>query len=403
MTELAEFFGNLKALFFLFLLPAFGILFLYGNRQRTKALHVFASPHLLKILLESVDLTKRRKKQQLILLAVLLLVVALLRPKWGYTWVDIYQEGIDIMVVLDVSKSMLADDISPSRSENRLERAKREIKDLVQVVSRKGGDRIGLTIFAGRAFVQCPLTFDFGAFNLFLDQISTNSIQLGGTGILNALETANRAFQSKLKQYKAIILITDGEENQIPVEEKDPQKAQEIIHGHLKKMAQYLRHEGVYVYTIGIGTRQGSLIPLTVEKNGREEKTYLKDRQGEYVKTTLDRSALELLALETQGVFYGSGGGSLLLETLYEKHISKLKKKTLSGSREKRGEERFQIPLFFAFLLLFIEPLMSERRQIHALASAQERQWKIWKFFVISFLFISALALFFYGILTFTK
>ncbi|MEK7485552.1 MAG: VWA domain-containing protein [Planctomycetota bacterium] len=361
MELLANIFGNLKALFFLFLFPIFWALFYYGKYRKQQALSQFASPHLLRSLMDSVDENKRQQKRNLFTIALFFLILTLLRPQWGYTWVQVQHKGIDIMVVLDVSKSMLADDIKP----NRLERAKREIKDLVHILSQQGGDRLGLVIFAGRAFVQCPLTFDYGVFNLFLDQISTESIQKGGTGISNALHIAQDAFKSKLRQHKAIILITDGEENQIPVDESTPEKAQEQIRNHLKATAQYLREEGIRLFTVGIGSpEKGSYITLMKkQRSGQVEESILKDRKGNWVRSKMDKVALQMMALETNGVFFGTTGGGFLLEDLYEKHISQMQEKELSEDRVKRKEERFQFPLMIAILLLFIEPLLTERKR----------------------------------------
>lgn len=381
IEQFLSIFSHLKALFFLFLIPLFWGLFRYGNYQRKKALARFASPHLIQMLTESVDEQKRSQKRILLYIALLFLVLTLLRPRWGYTWVEVQQKGIDIMIVLDVSRSMLADDIKP----DRLERAKREIKDLLAVLTQQGGDRIGLVIFSGRAFVQCPLTFDYGVFNLFLDQISTESIQKGGTAIVHALHTANDAFKSKLKQYKAIILITDGDENQIPVDNSNPQKAQEEIRKHLKDTAKFLREEGVRLFTIGIGSEKGSYIPVVQkQKSGKIEKSLLKDRTGNHVRTKMDIVALQMMALETGGVFYGTSGGGFLLEELYEKHIRKMKEKELSEERVKRKEERFQFALLLAICLLFFEPLISEKKQ----AVGREKRVVSWIWGIVLFLFL---------------
>lgn len=390
MELLASIFGNLKALFFLFLFPVFWAIFYYGHSRKRQLLSLFASPHLLRSLMDSVDENKRQQKRLFLYLALFFIILALLRPQWGYTWVQVQHKGIDIMVVLDVSKSMLADDIKP----NRLERAKREIRDLVQVISRQGGDRLGLVVFAGRAFVQCPLTFDYGIFNLFLDQISTDSIQKGGTGIINALHVAEDAFKSKLMQHKAIILITDGEENQIPVDESTPEKAQEETRKHLKETAKYLKDAGVRLFTIGIGSAEkGSYITLMKkQRSGQIEESILKDRKGNWVRSKMDQVALQMMALETNGVFYGTTGAGFLLEELYEKYIQQMQEKELAEDRVKRKEERFQFPLLFAILFLFLEPLISERKDFR---QHQPRQKLSLLWILLSFiLFISAIFVF---------
>src|ERR1039458_7081543 len=207
-TEVAVMqFGNSTSFWLLLLVPALAVLLVWGFRARRRALARFAAPPLVKRLADSVRPVARRWKATLIVAAVLLIALALTQPRWGFEWREVKRSGVDVAVLLDVSKSMLTEDVRP----NRLEQAKYAVQDLLEKLR---GDRIGLIAFAGTAFVQCPLTVDYEAFRLTLKDADPRIIPRGGTAIGVAIRTALKAFEAGEGRDRAIVLITDGEETE---------------------------------------------------------------------------------------------------------------------------------------------------------------------------------------------
>ncbi|MCK5513335.1 MAG: VWA domain-containing protein, partial [Deltaproteobacteria bacterium] len=205
------------------------------------------------------------------MLGIMMGIFALTRPQWGFHWEEIKRVGVDVMVAIDVSESMLAEDVKP----NRLERAKREVIDLIEMME---GDRIGLIAFAGTSFVQCPLTLDYGACKMFLDYIDTDLIPVPGTAIAEAIRTSLKSFNKRERKSKALIIITDGEDH-----EGEPIDA-----------AKEAKKEGIKIFTIGVGREGGAPIPLKDGSGG-----FKKDRKGDMVITHLDEITLQKIALET--------------------------------------------------------------------------------------------------------
>ena len=247
------------------------------------------------------------------------------------------RKGLDILIALDTSKSMLAQDLKPSR----IERSKLAIRDFVKYLK---GDRIGLIAFSGSAFLQCPLTVDYGGFLLSLEDIDTEIIPKGGTNLSSAITEAVRSYSGAQKKYKVLVIITDGEDHK----------------GNALSAAEEAKKEGIAVFCVGIGSREGELIPLKAEDG---QARFLKDRQGNVVKSRLDESILQKIALATGGSYVRSTGAEFGLELLYRERLSKLEKRELEGKLAKHYEERFQIPLALAFLLLLVELLISERKK----------------------------------------
>ena len=323
---------------YLYLLPIVFIMALayfvfYRNRQN--AIKKFVQAELMDSIVASVSKRKQKIKAVFIITALLFIIFSLVQPKWGYHWEDVERKGVDIVVAVDTSRSMLADDIKP----NRLQAAKREISDLINVID---GDRVGLVAFAGTAFLQCPLTLDYGAFNLFLDDINTNLIPVGGTSFGEAIKKSMSAFSSKLKKHKAIVLITDGEDHQ----------------GNAMEMAKAAKEQGIVVYTVGVGKKEGAYIRL---KDGKGNETLLKDREGQVVKTRLDEVLLNKIALETGGAYTPAYGTQWGLANIYTNIIGNMEEKQLGGRKIKLYENRFQIPLFIALILIMLESLIGER------------------------------------------
>jgi Ca-activated chloride channel family protein len=323
---------------YLYLLPIVFIMALayfvfYRNRQN--AIKKFVQAELMDSIVASVSKRKQKIKAAFIITALLFIIFSLVQPKWGYHWEDVERRGIDLVVAVDTSRSMLADDIKP----NRLQAAKREISDLIKVVD---GDRVGLVAFAGTAFLQCPLTLDYGAFNLFLDDINTSLIPVGGTSFGEAIKKSMLAFSSKLKKHKAIVLITDGEDHQ----------------GNAMEMAKAAKEQGIVIYTVGVGKKEGAYIKL---KDGKGNETLLKDREGKVVKSRLDEILLNKIALETGGAYTPAYGIQWGLANIYTNIIANMEEKQLGGRKIKLYENRFQIPLFIALILITLESLIGER------------------------------------------
>lgn len=318
--------------------PALILFYFWAWKRRKKVREDFAQKELLSELTLSLDVRKQKLKILLLVTAMLLLLVSLIRPQWGFQWEEVKRRGLDILIAIDTSRSMLAEDVKP----NRLQRSKLAVRDLVKKLE---GDRIGLIAFAGRAFVQCPLTVDYSGFLLSLDDLDVDTIPRGGTSVSGAVHEAIKSYQGGPKKYKVLVLVTDGEDH-----EGDPVKAAEKAKG-----------EGIKIFCIGIGTREGELIPLTDEKGRR---TFLKDRQGNVVKSRLNETVLQKIALTTGGSYVRATGAEFGLDLIYEQKLAKMEKRELTSKMRKRFEERFQLPLGIAFLLLLVEPLINERKRV---------------------------------------
>jgi len=329
------------------LLPVLIGFFIWSFRKRKKLLKNIGDEELVDQLVLSASRKKQIWKIFFIILAFIMLVFALADPQIGTKLEEIQRSGVDIIIALDVSKSMLAEDITP----NRLEKAKHEISAFIDQLE---GDRIGLICFAGIAFVQCPLTLDYNAAKLFLSDIDTQIIPQPGTAISSAISLARQSFVSQEMKYKVLVLITDGEGH-----EGDP-----------VEMAKEVTKEGIIIYTIGIGSQQGAPIPEYDTYGNRVG--YKKDRSGQVVTSKLDVLTLEKIAFETGGKYYISSSGESELEKIYQE-ISKMEEKELSSRQFTQFEDRFQIFLLFALVILIIETLLSERRKIKKIE--QSGQW----------------------------
>ncbi|MBT7670609.1 MAG: VWA domain-containing protein, partial [Bdellovibrionales bacterium] len=327
-------FGNLEYLWLIWLVPAVTFFLLWAAKRKTLLIERFVSATLRDRLLVGFSYTRQRVKMLLLLLAVVAIIFALIRPQWGYRWEEIKRRGVDIIVALDLSQSMMAQDVSP----NRLERAKREIMDLMNIMQ---GDRLGLIAFAGTAFLQSPLTLDYGAVQIFLDELDTELIPVAGTAMGEAISLAIKSFDQKDKKSRVLILITDGEDHG----------------GRGVEMAQKAKESNVKIYTVGIGGSEGAPIPE------RERGGFKKDRQGNLILTQLDETALQKMALSTGGSYVRSISGDLDLERIYQDISSKVEDKDLKSGRRRHYEERFQWFLLLALIFLIAELLLPERRR----------------------------------------
>jgi Ca-activated chloride channel family protein len=304
----------------------------WAERRRLRDLDRFVASGLQGVVVPDADPRRRRLRAALVIVAVAALVLALAGPLWGFRWERVHREGIDLVVAIDTSRSMLAEDVKP----NRLARAKLAVRDLVETLA---GDRIGLVAFAGTAFVQCPLTLDYGVFLQSLDALDVGIIPRGGTAVAAAIDAGLGALEGREGKHQALILITDGESHE----------------GDVAAAAKRAAERGVKVFTVGIGTTDGELIP-------GEAGVFLKDRQGNVVKSRLDEKTLQDVAIETGGVYVHAQGPELALADLYRDQIAKLEKRELGSTLERRWEQRFQWPLGVAFLLLVVEMSIVGRR-----------------------------------------
>jgi Ca-activated chloride channel family protein len=323
-----------------FILLIFGgllVFYAWTLKLRKKDLERFAQKDLLKQLLASLSMQRRRLKLGMLLVAIGFSLFALLRPQWGFRWEEIKRRGLDIIIALDTSKSMLAEDVKP----DRLARSKLAIRDLLRTIK---GDRIGLIAFAGSAFLQCPLTVDYNGFLLSLESVDTATIPRGGTSLTSAIKEALRSYEGGQKKYKVLIIITDGEDH-----EGEPLKA-----------AQEAKKEGIVIFCIGIGTKEGDLLPVIDEASGK--KTFLRDREGNVVKSRLDETTLQKIALETGGVYVRATNTEFGLDLIYRERLSKMEKRELTAKMNKHYDERFQIFLGLGIVLLLAEMFISDRK-----------------------------------------
>ena len=322
-------------LWLLFCIPLVAGLLMWALRRRRRALEQFAQASLLPVLTPDTDQRSHYWRAGLLVGALTLLILALAGPRWGFQWEEVRREGADIVVALDTSRSMLATDITPTR----IDRAKLALRDFVQHLQ---GDRIGLVAFAGSAFIQCPLTLDYGAFLESLRSVTVGIIPKGGTALGEAITTGLAAFENQPGRHHALLIITDGEDHD----------------GQIQAAGQQAAAKGIKIYTVGVGSPEGELIPLNAD--GR--RSFLKDRQGQVVKSRLDTETLQQIALTTGGAYVYDTGPSLGLGEIYTRYLSQLEKRDLTSTLERRSAERFQLPLAVGLLLLALEVCIRDRR-----------------------------------------
>jgi Ca-activated chloride channel family protein len=314
--------------------PALALFFWWGERVRQKLLTQFVESRLLASLTVGLSLTRRKIRYALALLAVALLIATLARPEHGFDLEEVAQHGLDIVVAVDTSKSMLATDIAP----NRLARAKLAAMELMQVAK---ADRLGLVAFAGDAFLECPLTIDDTAFQQSVQALDVKTIPQGGTALAAAINTALTAFKEK-DHYKALVLFTDGEDND---------------EGALEA-AQNAAKEGLKIFTVGIGSAEGTLVTIAGADGNTD---YIRDEKGQVVKTKLNEPLLQQIASATGG-FYLPLRGANTMDTLYERGLASLPKSEGVEKLIRRYHEQYHWPLTAAMLLLLAEMFFPERR-----------------------------------------
>ncbi|HKW30314.1 MAG TPA: VWA domain-containing protein [Verrucomicrobiae bacterium] len=317
--------------------PALALFFWWASRARQRLLTQFIQTRLLSALTVGFSPARRKIRFGCLILSVTLLIVALARPQYGFDLQKIERRGLDIVVAIDTSKSMLAEDIAP----DRLERAKLAALDLMQ---RAKPDRLGLVAFAGDAFLECPLTFDNTAFQQCVQNLSVNTLPLGGTSLATAIRTAQAAFKEG-DHFKVLVLITDGEDN--------------INSGEALAAARGAAKAGLKIFTIGIGTAEGTLLRVT-DANGNSD--YVRDPDGNVVKSHLNETLLRQIGSVTGG-FYLPLRGANTMAMLYDRGLAPLPKSEGEERLVRRYHEQYQWPLAMAVLLLLAEMLLPERKK----------------------------------------
>ena len=305
-------------------------------RRRQELITQFIPNRLVKELTVGVSRKRQKSKMVLIVVAFGLIITALARPQWGYEWDEATQKGLDILVAIDASRSMLATDVKP----NRLERAKLAALDLMAMAKT---DRIGLIAFAGTSFLQCPLTLDDNAFRQSVRALNPDIMPQGGTALADTISLALDAFAEEKDNHKILVLFTDGEDHQEYVLELGEEAAKEELR----------------IFTIGVGSPDGDLIPVG-EENG--QKIYLKDRNGQVVKSKLNEALLQQLAGMARG-FYLNLNAPGAIETLYAQGLAPLPKSEINSRLVRRYFERFYWPLSVAVVLLLIEMFLPDHRR----------------------------------------
>jgi Ca-activated chloride channel family protein len=313
------------------------LLWIIHDRRQGAALTRFVSTALRAELTRSISIAKRRLQRGLYLSALALLFVALAGPLLGFRWELVSRRGNEIVFAVDTSRSMDTPDMKPSR----LTRAKLAIDDFAD---RLDGDAVGIVAFAGTAFLVCPITLDYGAFHESLNALDTSTIPRGGTNISSAIQEAEAALRRRPGSDKILILVTDGED----------------LEGSAVDAAQAAAHDdGLKIYTVGVGSAAGELIPIPPAQGGG----FVKDESGAYVKSRLDETTLKAIAAASGGFYVPLGTQGEGLESIYTRVLGPLAKHDLASRRQKIYTQRYQWPLAGALLALLLSQLIGNRRR----------------------------------------
>ncbi len=327
-------FAHSEYLWGLLIIPFLAVIFLWSRYSRNRALQRFGNKHLVRELMPLASKSRPVFKFILILLALAFFIVGAARPQFGSKLEKVQREGVEIIIALDVSNSMMAQDIQP----NRLDRAKRAISRLID---RLKDDKIGLIVFAGDAYIQLPITSDYNSAKLFLDAINTDVVPRQGTAIGAAINLAVKSFTPAAITNKAIVIITDGENH-----EDDPVSA-----------AKQAVDNGIIVHTIGMGLPQGS--PIPVVRNGQTE--YMRDRDGNVIITRLDEEMLEQISAAGNGIYVRANNAQVGLNVLFDE-INKLEKEELESLVYSEYDDQFQYFFAIGLLLLLLEFVILEKK-----------------------------------------
>lgn len=321
-------FAHLEFLYGLLALPILGLIFLTALYRRKNALKSFGNADLVKGLTPEASLSKPWLKFVLMELALMLIIIAMAGPQFGTKLKEIKREGVELVIALDISNSMMSEDIAP----NRLENAKRAISKLVD---RLHNDKVALVVFAGDAFVQLPMTTDYEAAKMFLSTITPKLINNQGTAIGAAIELGMKTFTPSEEKNKALIIITDGENHE----------------GNAVDLATAANDAGIVVHTIGMGLSKGAPIP---EYNQYGQKDYRTDNQGNVVISKLDEDMLKKIAVSGGGKYIRANNTKTGLNALFDE-LNQMEKAEMEVKAYAEYEEQFQYFAGFALLILLIE------------------------------------------------
>ena len=323
-------------------IPVLALLFARSEQRAAVRLQEFVSPRLLPQLSATVNRSRRLMRFGFVLLGLAFAIVTLAQPRWGYVYEDVKRKGLDLLFAVDTSRSMLSNDVQP----NRLERVKLASQDLVDQLQ---GDRVGLIAFAGRAFLQAPLTIDYEAALESINDLDTKTIPEGGTNISESINLAVQTFGKSAAGNRALIIFTDGEE----------------LSGDAVKVAKSAAEAGVKIFTVGVGTAQGSLIPITSDDGST---AFVKDSAGQVVKSKLDEKRLQEIAEATGGFYLHLGDGPRTMSQLYQQGLANMKAAEIDARLSRRPIERYEWPLAAALIALTISVLIRERKKVRVRA-----------------------------------
>ncbi|WP_367755993.1 VWA domain-containing protein [Flavobacterium sp. WC2421] len=324
-----------KYLYLLFVLPIVVVLYLLNFYWKRKKQREFGDLDLIKKLSPETSVFKPVFKLAVILLALVGLILGLVNPKIGTKMETVKREGIDIVFAMDVSKSMLAEDIAPSR----LEKSKQLVS---QIINQLGNDRIGIVAYAGSAFPVLPITSDYSVAKMFLQSMNTEMVSSQGTSLDEAIKLSGTYFDDKSKTSKLLILISDGEDHS-----EGAQAA-----------AEEANKQGMRIITIGVGTEKGGTIPL--KRNGIVE-SYVRDNNDQVVVTKLNRAGLETIAKATKGGYVDGSNTKEVLEYI-KNTLNTIQKTEFEATQMADFQSQFQWFLGFAFILLFLDLFLLERK-----------------------------------------
>lgn len=328
-------FEHIEYLYALLVIPFFSLLFILYRMWKTRAIKKFGEPEVIRQLMPWTSYKKVLLKFFIVMMALASLILGLANPQVGSKLEKVQRKGADLMIALDVSNSMLAQDIRP----DRLTRA---VQGITKLIDRLEGDRIGIVVFAGKAYVQLPITTDYAAAKLFLSTISTRMVPSQGTAISEAIDLSVKSFHAD-ERSKAIIIITDGENHE----------------GDALASARSAAEEGIKIFTIGMGSPDGTPIPL-YDEYGRQV-GYKNDKNGQVIVSRLDETTLQQIASAGNGIYVRASTGQDGLGKILDE-INALEKQEIETKMFSEYEGRFQYFIAISIFLLVLEFFISERK-----------------------------------------